>query len=258
MLLDETIKKYPILDVTIHSTGLKNLESKLEQLLVDNHQPKLITTFNLDFLRLTTIDNEFKYICKNSLFNLPDGYGIVNIIKKKYNEKVTRITGTDIYLMLINLSKKLNKKTAIIGAENHVSKKVEEILINQHKIKPANLLCISPEYKFEENVEINKKVINTVKEFKPDIVFAALGCPRQEKWLYQNMNTFGSKINIGIGATLDFFTNEKKRSPDILQTLGLEWLWRLVHEPKRLFKRYIIQDLPFFIKMMYKTNYEKK
>ena len=65
------------------------------------------------------------------------------------------------------------------------------------------------------------------------------------------MESLGSTINVGIGATLDFFTNTKKRSPLFLQNLGFEWLWRLVNEPSRLFKRYIIYDLPFFLKIYF-------
>jgi exopolysaccharide biosynthesis WecB/TagA/CpsF family protein len=68
------------------------------------------------------------------------------------------------------------------------------------------------------------------------------------------MNSFGSKLNIGIGATLDFFTDEKKRSPTFLQSIGLEWIWRLFNEPVRLFNRYIINDLPFYIKTYFSKN----
>jgi N-acetylglucosaminyldiphosphoundecaprenol N-acetyl-beta-D-mannosaminyltransferase len=251
MTINNSIETYKILNVPIHSTDLKNTEVILKSILQSQNPPQLITTFNLDFLRITTIDNEFSEISNKSKLNFPDGYGIISIIKKKYNKKVARITGNDIFRILISIVKKLDKKIAIIGGTKDVSKRTEQKLINQYKIPPENLLCISPEYEFEENDFLNAKVIEEVANFKPDVVCASLGCPRQEKWLYKNMHTFGSKVNIGIGATLDFFTGTKKRSPIFLQNLGLEWFWRLMTEPKRLFKRYILLDLPFWIKIYF-------
>jgi len=247
------IKTYQILGIDIHSTNLQNVKTVLESVLNSNSTPNLITTFNLDFLRITTIDPEFKNICTESLYNFPDGYGIVSIIKKKYKEKINRITGTDIFLTLIKLAKEHNKKIAIIGGSESVSQLTEQLLINQYYILSNNLLCISPEYLFEQNKNTNSSIVKKVKEFQPDIVFAALGCPRQEKWLFNNMNIFGSKINVGIGATLDFFTGKKRRSPVFLQKIGLEWLWRLMNEPIRLFERYILKDLPFFLKIIFKV-----
>ena len=252
--MTKNTKIYEVLKINIHGITIQSLEFLLKELLESNNSVNQIITFNIDFLRITTIDKEFNQICKNSFMNLPDGYGIIYIIEKKYKEKIDRITGNDIYLLLIKLAKKLNKKIAIIGGTESVSKKTEHILLSQYNIVPNNLLCISPEYKFEENDFVNSEIIEKIRLFSPDIVFAALGCPRQEKWLYKNMKSFGSTINVGIGATLDFFTKEKKRSPLFLQNLGLEWLWRLLHEPRRLFNRYIVKDLPFFLKIYFSKN----
>ncbi len=245
------MQKFFINNIPIHSTTIEEIKSIFNNSFTSKNTPFLITTFNLDFLRITTIDKTFNNICKNSKYNLPDGIGITYLIKKKYNKKIKRITGNDIFPILLDIAKDKNLKIAIIGGAESVSQKAEQIITNQYKIQTENLLCIAPKYKFEEDAIINNKVIEKIKKFQPDIVFAALGCPRQEKWLYENMTNFGTKINIGIGATLDFFTKAKKRSPVFLQSLGLEWLWRLLNEPSRLFKRYIIQDLPFFLKIYF-------
>jgi N-acetylglucosaminyldiphosphoundecaprenol N-acetyl-beta-D-mannosaminyltransferase len=254
MTNNQPYRTYKILGITIHSLTIENLKLFLSDLLTENNTPKLLTTFNLDFLKIANKDKEFNNICKQTLLNLPDGFGITSLIKRKYKEKIPRITGNDVFPVLIDLALKSDKRIAIIGGTNEVSRKTETILINQYGISQQNLFCYSPSYQFEKDEIENKEVIEKITDFKPDIVFAALGCPRQEKWLYKNMNSFGSKINIGIGATLDFFTGTKKRSPALLQSMGLEWLWRLFNEPTRLFKRYIVNDLPFYIKTYFSKN----
>ncbi len=230
---------------------MNNLEELLLSILRSKSPPKLITTFNLDFLRISTIDNEFKDITQKAFLNLPDGYGIVKIIKKKFNNKIDRITGSDLLLTIIKIVALEGKKIAIIGGEKKVSEVVEKRLTENYNINPENLLCLSPEHKFENDREKNIKVIKEIKLFQPDIVMAALGCPRQEKWLFNNMNYFDSKINVGIGGTLDLFSGNKKRAPLLFQKIGLEWFWRLLNEPQRLFHRYIVYDLPFFFRLYF-------
>ncbi len=248
-------KTYNICNIEILSTTLPELESSFKEILNSGNKSYLITTFNLDFLRNTTIDEQFYHICKNSFFNLPDGFGITHLIKRKYKIEISRITGNDIFPLLISLAKTTNKKVAIIGGTEKVSKLTEEKIIQEYNFLSKDILCLSPPYKFENDKNTSKIIVDSISNFNPDILFAALGSPRQEKWLSNNMRVFNSKINIGIGATLDFFVAEKKRSPVILQQIGLEWLWRLLAEPKRLSKRYLINDLPFFIKLLVTKNY---
>lgn len=248
------MKIFKLNNIPIAFLTQDELKEEFTRLLHTKNSSKLITTFNLDFLRICDEDEEFKRICQSSYLNLPDGYGIILLLKRYYGTNIKRITGSDIFIMLIKLSKELNKKIAIIGGQNHVSEAVHKKLINKYNLNPLNLLCIAPNLYFETNSDINTQILNDVENFNPDIVFAALGCPRQEKWLFNNMFFFKSNINIGIGATLDFFSNDKKRSPIILQNIGLEWFWRLIHEPTRLFKRYIIKDIPFLFINLFKSR----
>lgn len=248
-------KTYNICNIEVLSTTLKELERSLKEILTSENEGCLITTFNLDFLRNTSVDKQFFHICKSSFFNLPDGFGVTYLIKQKYKTDVTRITGNDVFPLLLSLAKTMNKKVAIIGGTEKVSKLTKEKIIGEYKLLSENILCLSPPYKFENDRDLNKKNIDLISNFNPDILFTALGSPRQEKWLSNNMPMFNSKINIGIGATLDFFVAEKRRSPMALQQSGLEWLWRLLAEPKRLSKRYLIHDLPFFVKLLLTKNY---
>jgi N-acetylglucosaminyldiphosphoundecaprenol N-acetyl-beta-D-mannosaminyltransferase len=239
-------------NIKILSTTLDELSDLLNYYLCDSNSPALITTFNLDFLRITNEEIDFNILCKNSLYNLPDGFGLTSLLRKKYKRKVNRITGNDVFPMLIKIAAKQNFKIAIVGGTKVVSGLTYEKIIHEENFNSENLLCLAPPYLFEKDKKLNHQIINDLINFDPVIVFAALGCPRQEVWLAENMNKFNSKINIGIGATLDYYSEIKHRSPLFLQKIGLEWLWRLLNEPFRLFKRYVIKDLPLYFKMFFK------
>lgn len=210
-----------------------------------------IVTFNLDFYYNTNKLPEFKKICTQSDLIIPDGFGIIFLLKRKYQINVNRITGNQILLLLLELATELELKTAFIGSSEKVQAKLKEKvgkLFSSIKIVSS----ISPNHYFEMDETTNQLVIDKLKESKPDIVFVALGSPRQEIWINQIKNFLDDRIYIGVGAAFDYFTGTKKRAPQFLQTIGLEWFWRVINEPSRLFKRYFINDIPFFLKKLFR------
>ncbi len=245
--MDNFNKKYYLDDIQIYSENMNKLKDYICNILEKNTYPLQIITLNIDFLRIANIDNEFKEICKNSHIVLPDGIGIIYLLKLKYQLNIKRITGNDILNIIVNTLHNNHLKIAFLGSSHlnliKIKNKIEESKLN---IKVTDI--ISPPINFEKDAKINDEIISNLQRSKPDIIFVALGCPRQEKWINNYKNVIGFKIGIGVGAALDFYTGSKKRSPVIFQRLGIEWVWRLISEPKRLFKRYIILDLPFFIK----------
>ncbi len=245
------MKIYQINKINIHSFESDKLESKLSDILLSQEKPQIIITFNLDFLRISEKNKDFLHICKNSLWNLPDGIGITSLIRLMYKNNIARITGNDIFLILLNLANNNLLNVALIGSSEDVLDKVKEKINSEYSNLMDRLLIISPPFHFENNIDINNKVVRNIQEFKPDIVLAALGCPRQEIWLWNHMHLFGSKLNIGVGAVFDYYSGTKKRSPRFLQKAGIEWLWRLFSEPERLFNRYILLDLPYLIKLIF-------
>ena len=244
--------------INIHSFSIVELEKSLLDILSVSEEPKIITTFNIDFLRIIKKNKDFLNICSNSLWNLPDGIGITSLVRLKYKQKINRITGNDIFSILMKIASRNKYRVAILGGSKEVSDIVQQKIQNQFNGLSAKLICLSPQYLFEEDKNVNQDMIDRITTFEPDIVFAALGCPRQEIWLSKNMKEFGSKINIGIGAVLDYYSGTKKRSPDMFQKLGFEWLWRLLNEPRRLFRRYVLKDIPFYLRNVYNIYFSQK
>jgi N-acetylglucosaminyldiphosphoundecaprenol N-acetyl-beta-D-mannosaminyltransferase len=101
-------------------------------------------------------------------------------------------------------------------------------------------------------------LINELTNKNPDIVFVALGSPRQELWISKIKDRVGAKLYMGVGAVFDFYTGIKKRAPVLLQKIGLEWFWRMINEPGRLAKRYLYNDLPFFVQQVKRIKLEQR
>ncbi len=242
----KVIMNYSLDKINIYGNTLTELSHKLKKIL-DEKKPLQIVTFNLDFYLDTKRNYEFKMICETSELILPDGAGITSLLYFKYGRRIDRITGHDLFFLLLTIADKNKLKIALVGSTDQVLSKV------LNKIRQLFPNCIisdafAPELYFEENKEENYKVINRIKSSNPDILFLALGSPRQEIWLNKHKDDIGAKINVGIGSVFDYFSGRKKRCPKFLQNIKLEWLWRLLSEPNRLFNRYVINDMPFYIK----------
>jgi len=237
-------------EIKINNIKDVGLFKKELEFLLSERNANLIVTFNLDFLRISTENDKFKDVCKNAQIVLADGVGITSLLKLKYGISLHRLTGNDLFQILLGIANGKKLKLALVGS---TTKSLEVLGIKLGKTFPnISLLTISPPFLFETEESTNNKVIDELKNFQPDILIAALGCPRQEIWLSENMKTINARINVGVGAALDFYSGIKRRAPVFLQKIGLEWVWRLFSEPNRLVKRYVFLDLPFFIRLIIK------
>ena len=104
----------------------------------------------------------------------------------------------------------------------------------------------SPPFGFEDEALENEKILKLINMHKPDILCVGLGAPKQEKWIYKHRDQLKVKVSLGIGASFDFVAGNVQRAPIWMQNNGLEWFYRTMQEPKRMLKRYFIEDLVFF------------
>lgn len=248
--LQIVIKNYYLNNIAITNVELYSLKSILENILFSNNTYNQIITFNTDFFRITYSDNNFYEICNKSELVVADGMGIVLMILLKYRRKISRITGTELFESCFEIANEYDLRIGLIGAsENTLTKLSKKI---SYKWPLVKIKTISPKFEFEQETSINNFVLQELRDFRPNILMVALGCPRQEKWIYSNKDYIGAKINIGVGAVFDFYAGTKTRAPFIFQRIGLEWFWRMISEPIRLGKRYLLLDIPFFFRTIFK------
>ncbi len=201
----------------------------------------------MDFYYNVSNNKNFYNICANADLVVPDGYGIIFLLKRKYKKKINRITGNQLFILLLEIADELGLRAAFVGSSGQVQLKLKEKI--KRLFPSINIVnSISPIQYFENYEHENNRIIEELRSAKPGIVFVGLSSFRQVVWINQIRNLVNANIYIGVGAAFDYFTGCKKRAPLLIQSIGLEWLWRVLLEPKRLFKRYIINDIPFFIK----------
>jgi N-acetylglucosaminyldiphosphoundecaprenol N-acetyl-beta-D-mannosaminyltransferase len=103
----------------------------------------------------------------------------------------------------------------------------------------------SPPFGFEKDDVENQKIVEMINKSRADVIFVALGAPKQEKWVAKHLNQLDIKVAVCVGAGLDFIAGTIKRAPKWVQKSGFEWAWRLTRDPKRLWKRYLVEDTAF-------------
>ena len=213
------------------------LEKNLSQ-----NKKTFIVTANPETFMMSEKDEEMrKLLLDNDTFLVPDGIGMVKAARMINYDVKERITGMDIANELLKLGNKQKKSIYLFGAKQEVIDSMEKVL--KESYPNLNLVGMSNGYEKDKD-KIFEKIVKT----KPDIVLVALGIPLQEKLIYKHLDKFDKGIFVGVGGSFDVISGHKKRAPKIFIKLNLEWLYRILKEPKRL-KRFYDSNVKFIFKV---------
>ncbi len=206
--------------------------------LIEDKNNSYVVTPNLDHIVMLESDTEFFQAYKNADLILADGKPLIWISKLLKNPIKEKISGSDLFPQICKMSSKKGFSIFILGAAEGVAEQAAKNLINKYRnLKIAGVY--SPPFGFEnDNEEINK-IIEMVSSLKPDILAVSLGSPKGEKFIYRYKDSMNIPLSISIGATIDFEAGNVKRAPKWMSNAGLEWLYRMMKEPRRLAKRYL-------------------
>ena len=208
-----------------------NLESNKKTFIVTANPETFMTSINDSELKQLLIDKQTTVVT--------DGVGIVKAGKKIGCNIKERITGIDIAYKLLEYGNDLDKTIYLFGAKEEVIVSMKKVLSNQY----PNLKIVGTSNGY---IEDKDKVFNNIVKLEPDIVLVALGIPLQEKLIYEYLDKFKKGIFVGVGGSFDVISGHKKRAPEILIKLDLEWLYRIIKEPKRL-KRFYNSNIKFIM-----------
>lgn len=214
---------------------------------LDNKQKKFIITANPETFKIASTDTQLKDAILNKENDIiPDGIAIVKGAKHFKIEVKERITGCDTAIKLLELANQKKKTIYLFGAKEEVIERLVEVIKkNYPKIK---ILGFSNGY-----VEDKDAVFNEIVKLEPDICLVALGIPMQEKLIMKYISKVKKGIYIGVGGTFDVLSGYKKRAPKIFIKLNLEWLYRIVTEPKRL-KRFYENNIKFLLSVYHEKK----
>jgi N-acetylglucosaminyldiphosphoundecaprenol N-acetyl-beta-D-mannosaminyltransferase len=208
-----------------------------------------VATPNLHFYYLISKDPKLLEIYNNHDLILCDSMIIYQLIRFYSRPLPMRVTGSDLLEMVIDKADKQGFSIAILGGTT------QDCIAAQSRIRTEypNLKLVhlsSPQISdMPSHLEVSS-IIQSLEGVDPDIFVLSFGTPKQEFLGVHLAAIYPSAWILNIGGGLSFFAGTKKRSPLILQRMGLEWLWRLISEPRRLFRRYVIQDLPTLYRLI--------
>lgn len=219
------------------------LSSKIELELLPSSK-LLINTINSHSYITALKDNLFQEALLNGGALIPDGASIVLAFKFLRGEKIERIAGWDLFQYEMHRLNAKGGKCFFLGSSDRVLKLIVE---KSKSIYPnIEVLTYSPPYKPEFTEKENQDMISTVNQANPDLLWIGMTAPKQEKWAYTHLDELDITCHIGtIGAVFDFFAGTVKRAPIWWQEHGLEWLYRLIKEPKRMWRRSFISNSLF-------------
>lgn len=204
----------------------------------------IINTINPHSYCVSKKDKEFQIALKDSDVLLPDGIGIVWAERVLNKNRIQKIAGYDLFLFLMKRANTLHQKVFFLGASQATLDLIHAKAAAEYP--NVTLGSFSPPYKSVFSKEDSTLMCAKVNTFVPDVLFVGMTAPKQEKWVHANKGQLNAKVIGSIGAVFDFYAGTVKRPSKFWINLGLEWLPRLVKEPKRLFKRNFVST-PTFI-----------
>lgn len=222
--------------------------------LINKKETSYVVTPNVDHIVKLEEDIEFQEVYKNADLILTDGMPLIWISKIKKTPIKEKVSGSDLFPKVCELASKKGYKLFLLGAAEGVADIAARRL--EKKYEGLNVVgTYSPSYGFEANEDEIKKIIEIIREAKPDILAVGLGAPKQEKFIFKYKDELNVPISLAIGASIDFESGNVKRAPKWMQNSGLEWFYRLCKEPKRMIKRYLIDDLKI-LKILIKKEFK--
>ena len=247
------MEKQALLNTYINNVTMPETIAAIEQ-MIEADKKSYVVAINVDVVMKIEEDSYLKKVVDNADMVLVDGKPLVWISKLHGKPLKAKFSGSDLVPLLCEVAAEKGYKIFIIGGKDGIAEQAKEKLENRlPKIKIVG--TYAPPFGFEKNESELDKINQMISEAHPDLLIACFGCPKQEKWIYENIEKYNAKVSVCAGATVDFLAGNVKRAPRWMSDHGLEWFYRFTQEPKRMFKRYFVDDTKI-VKLIFK--YAKK
>lgn len=231
-----------ILGVPFDHVTLQQAVEWMDRMIVSG-RPHYVVTANVDFLVQSLKDAELRRILLDAHMVLCDGTPLVWVSRWLGNPLPERVAGSDLVPLLLKAAAEKKYRVFLLGSTpERMEKAIENLRTKYPDLRIAG--HFSPPFASLLEME-HEEILKRIKGAEADLLLVAFGCPKQEKWLFMYYRSLGVPVGIGVGASIDFLAGYTKRAPRWMRRCGLEWIYRLLQEPRRLFRRYVI-DLFYF------------
>lgn len=232
-------ERLSILDTPVDVVDMAGALDFVDHYVANAEKPGYILAINPEKVYALRENTFLQDFFRNASLLIPDGIGMVCAMRLLAGKKVSRVPGADLMQNICARSAENRYRIFIYGATEEVNCGAVEVL--RRRYPGINIVGRSNGY---VNPEEMADLVEQINGTGVDILFVALGSPRQEFWIHEHLPTLKIKVVQGIGGTLDTLTGHVKRAPIFFQTLGLEWLYRLISQPSRASRQ---KHLPLFV-----------
>ena len=220
----------------------------LEGFLADGRSHQIVTV-NTDFVRLAQQDASFRALLNRADLAVADGMPIVWLSRMQGDPLPARVAGIELVEESCRLAARDGVGVFLLGAGPGVAEAAaRELAIRHPGLRVAGVL--SPSFGDWSAAE-EDRIVDAIRAAGRCVLFVAFGAPRQDRFIAAHLAEIATPIAIGVGCTFDIIVGAKRRAPAWMRKSGLEWLWRLLQEPRRLARRYLLQDLPLFFRLSF-------
>lgn len=243
--------------ISVNNLTCKETQDAIEQLILSKQQAYVVEV-NTDVMMKIEKDAYLKKITQDADLVLVDGQPLVWVSRWLKCPVKERVSGSDLSVSLCELAAQKGYTLFILGGKEGIAEQAKARM--EEKFPGLSIAgTYAPPFGFEKDEEELQCIREKISAVKPDLVLSCFGCPKQEKWIYENYRRIEATVFLCAGATVDFLAGNVKRAPEWISRMGMEWFYRFLKEPKRLFKRYFVDDMKIIgLIFKYRKQRERK
>jgi N-acetylglucosaminyldiphosphoundecaprenol N-acetyl-beta-D-mannosaminyltransferase len=230
--------KINLCNVWVDRHNFDEAVNEIVQRSTSDEPPTYVTPNNTHCTVSMQSDERLRHIYNSAFLVVPDGVPLLWAAKFLKTPLSGRVNGTDLMEKLCAVAADNQLRIFFMGGSPEAAEKTAQLLQSRHPgLNVVGILC--PPYGFETDAVALEQINETISSAKPHILFVGLGVPKQEYWIYENHQKIGVPVSIAVGASFELISGMVTRAPKWMQKTGLEWFYRLLMEPGRLWKRYL-------------------
>ena len=245
--------KIIVANVGFHNVTMEEAVTCIVQMAQKTGKPRYVCTGNLDHLVTLDRDPEFRAIYEDSDLTLADGKPVVLLSYLTGGTPLReRVTGSDLFWELARASAVTGLRLFFLGGSAGAADLAKAEVLKRY---PAANICgtyCPPAECFATDAE-QSRIREHVRAAQPDILLVGFGAPKQEKWIAANKELLSVPVSIGVGGSFEMASGLVSRAPVWMQDAGMEWAYRFLQEPTRLWRRYFVRDLPFLMTLLWRA-----
>lgn len=239
--MGSSFDRVEIMGIPVNKVTLEEASNKVKGFLKEGGGPYMVVTPNSIITNMSISDKELREAIASSDLSIPDGWGIILASKILGSPLKERVTGIDLMTKICEMAAKEGYKVFLLGGREGVAERAADAL---RSMMPGLEIVGTHHGYFESDDEVLKLINGS----GADILFVAMGAPKQELWMLRNRDRLNVSVMMGVGGSFDVLSGESKRAPAWMRKFGLEWLYRFMTNPRRIER--LIVPLIFGLKVI--------